>query len=418
MEIVEALTDPSGVEPWRLGEEELRSAVVELTTHLRAAEALRLRLLADVDRRGAGTATGAASTARWYAGATRTSTGLSANLVELARALTRVPDTAAELDRGAVSVDHAREVVAALDALPEVDDAGETRDACQQALLATAAVDDPLAVRRTGLEMLARAQVDSLEDAEERAVERRELRISRAPVNGMVRLSGLLDTEGAEAVLAALSPLAAPDPAADGTPDPRTSPRRAADALVELASRALGGGRLGTEGCVRPHVTLTVDAERLVHGAAADPSRPLPQLAHLGAVSDAAARRWCCDAEVTPVSLDAELAPLDVGRSTRLVTGGLRRALVARDRGCAFPGCGRPSSWTHAHHVVHWADGGVTALHNLALLCGHHHRAVHHRGWEVTIGEDRHPWFTPPAWVDPRREPRPSHARRDVPAAV
>ena len=34
--------------------------------------------------------------------------------------------------------------------------------------------------------------------------------------------------------------------------------------------------------------------------------------------------------------------PLDVGRAMRTIPPAIRRALVARDRGCAFPGCNRP----------------------------------------------------------------------------
>lgn len=412
VELLEAVTDPGAVEPWRLADADLLALTVELTTHLHRVEALRLRLLADADRRGSAVATGAASTGRWLAGATRTSPGAATRLVALARDLHRVPATAAALGTGEVSVEHAREVVAALGQLPTtLDDA--TRQACEHALLTTALLDDPLAVRRTGLELLVRAQSDALEDVEERAVARRELRIAPSPVDGMVRLTGHLDAEGAETLLAALSPLAAPEPGHDGTPDPRTSSRRAADALVTLARRALDAGAVGVEACVRPHVTLTVDAGTLATGHG-----PLPQLTHLGAVSDGAARRISCDAEVTRTTLDGEGVPLDVGRTTRLVTGGLRRALVARDQGCAFPGCGRPPSWCEAHHVVHWCDGGVTALANLVLLCGHHHRAVHHRGWDVWWGADRHPWFRPPAWVDPERRPRPSHARRHAVVAA
>ena len=55
----------------------------------------------------------------------------------------------------------------------------------------------------------------------------------------------------------------------------------------------------------------------------------------------------------------------------------MRRALIARDGHCRFPGCDRPRAWCNGHHVVHWADGGVTALANLILLCRRHHRAVH-----------------------------------------
>ena len=63
----------------------------------------------------------------------------------------------------------------------------------------------------------------------------------------------------------------------------------------------------------------------------------------------------------------------------------LRRALLHRDQGCRFPGCGLP--FGEGHHVRHWAQGGPTMLSNLALLCRRHHRAVHEEGYQV----DRQP---------------------------
>jgi 5-methylcytosine-specific restriction endonuclease McrA len=82
--------------------------------------------------------------------------------------------------------------------------------------------------------------------------------------------------------------------------------------------------------------------------------------------------------------------PLDVGRKTAVVPAGLRRAVVARDGGCRFPGCGRPQSWCDTHHVRHWVDGGQTALDNLVLLCRRHHRLVHDRfGVEMIDGRAR-----------------------------
>ena len=93
-------------------------------------------------------------------------------------------------------------------------------------------------------------------------------------------------------------------------------------------------------------------------------------------ISRGALRRIACDANVIPVVLGSAGQPLDIGRSTRLVPQGLRRALIARDEGCAFPGCDRPPSWC-AHHPIHWADGGPTSLRNLVLLCVHHHNRMH-----------------------------------------
>lgn len=84
----------------------------------------------------------------------------------------------------------------------------------------------------------------------------------------------------------------------------------------------------------------------------------------------------------------------------------MRRAVIARDRHCSFPGCHRRPGRCHAHHVEHWLDGGPTALDNLTLLCRFHHHVVHHGGWQVAMVGGR-PWFTPPRWIDPAQLPRP-----------
>ncbi|WP_261576578.1 HNH endonuclease signature motif containing protein, partial [Frankia gtarii] len=129
-----------------------------------------------------------------------------------------------------------------------------------------------------------------------------------------------------------------------------------------------------------PHLTVTIDWNTLL-ATGTQPALtiwglPLPR---------SVLARLSCDAEISRIILDPAGIPLDVGRSTRVVPPQLRRALVARDRGCSFPGCDRPPSWCEAHHVTHWTHGGVTALHNLTLLCGHHHRQVHHDGWTIVF---------------------------------
>ena len=75
-------------------------------------------------------------------------------------------------------------------------------------------------------------------------------------------------------------------------------------------------------------------------------------------------------------------AVLDIGRRSRRPNAAIMRALWIRDQGCVHPGCGRRRR-LHAHHILHWAHGGLTALHNLVLLCGFHHRAVHRE--EISI---------------------------------
>jgi hypothetical protein len=50
------------------------------------------------------------------------------------------------------------------------------------------------------------------------------------------------------------------------------------------------------------------------------------------------ARQIACDAQVIPMVLNSPSQPLDIGRSTRVISTPIRRALVERDGGCTFPG--------------------------------------------------------------------------------
>ena len=99
---------------------------------------------------------------------------------------------------------------------------------------------------------------------------------------------------------------------------------------------------------------------------------------HLGPLlSDADRRYLTCDA-TCEVWFERAGQPIGAGRSTRLISRRLRRALEYRHPSCAVPGCGATRG-LHAHHIVHWEDGGATELDNLVLLCPFHHR-LHHRG--------------------------------------
>ena len=81
--------------------------------------------------------------------------------------------------------------------------------------------------------------------------------------------------------------------------------------------------------------------------------------------------------------------PLDTGTPTSLITGGLRRAVITRDRHCAFPGCDIPPNACQVHHIKERAKGGQTSLGNLVLLCAFHHLiAVHQWGWTLTLHAD------------------------------
>ena len=98
-------------------------------------------------------------------------------------------------------------------------------------------------------------------------------------------------------------------------------------------------------------------------------------------VSAATHERLSCDASVVVMRHDADGSVLDVGRKTRSIPPAIRRALMARDPRCQFPGC--TARRCDAHHLTHWAHGGATSLDNLVHLCRFHHRLVHEGGYRI-----------------------------------
>ncbi len=183
--------------------------------------------------------------------------------------------------------------------------------------------------------------------------------------------------------------------------DPRDHGARMFDALVQLARIAQATGALPDCHGGVPQVVMTMDYDDLRDGLGRATTTMGEEL------DPATVRRLACDADLIPGVLGADGRVLDVGRTQRLVTAAIWVALVLRDQHCAFPGCRRPPVMCHAHHVVHWVDGGATSLDNLVLLCGAHHRIIHGTPWQLRLGTAGRPEFRPPGsdtWVaDPGR---------------
>ena len=197
--------------------------------------------------------------------------------------------------------------------------------------------------------------------------------------------------------------------AADARRDSATEPEEgtgAEDAWIPSPRRSDAGDHASrrADRPGRALLTITMD-HRWLSRALADHGRY--GLLDSGArVHPGTLRRWACDAEIVPMVLGSRSEPLDVGRGQRTASDAIRRALNVRDGGCAFPGCSRRPRRCQAHHVDHWLDGGDTALDNMCLLCRFHHQLIHHGYWSVQIVDGR-PWFTPPEFLDPERQPRP-----------
>jgi len=181
--------------------------------------------------------------------------------------------------------------------------------------------------------------------------------------------------------------------------DDRSMAERQAEALADVCGYVLDHGDVPECGGHRPHLNVLIRLEDLENRAR------VACLDFGGPVAPESLRMLCCDAAVVPIVLTGKGQPLDVGRATRAIPDGLRRAVAARDRGCAHPGCGRPVSWTHCHHIVPWELGGETKLSNLVMLCAAHHRQIHSTEWVVRI-RDGLPEFIPPKWLDFEQRPR------------
>ncbi len=394
----EGLDQLAGAELWGLSGGELTGAVLELHRLECRVQAEKLRLVAEVDVRGAAVELGAPSTASWLTWGLRMHPGAAKRAVRDARALHtdpagplvpmavdeadedpaqpgRLAVTRAAFASGSLSGEQVSEIVTALDDLPvEVD--RETRARGEVFLVDQARTQGPHQLAKLAkrlLHTLDPARGDRLELLERAQSAGQGLTITKKSRGGF-RLRGELDDELGATLLTALDPLAAPRPATDGTPDPRSVPARYADALADLLQIALSSGKMPTSGGARPTVVVTVDLATLRRelGTAAG------ELRWAGPISAEAARRLACDAGIVPAVLGAAGEPLDVGRLSYPVTAAIRRALEARDGGCAFPGCHRPPAWCAAHHILHWANRGITAMSNLVLLCDRHHVVVHH----------------------------------------
>lgn len=384
-----ALEELAGEDLASVPDEELAEGLRELERATGALEAERARRVAEIARRRRYAEQGYLSAAPYLRDLLGVSASRAARYLRWARALSRMPRAAAALVRGDVGTQAAEVLMRAAEAHPEPYARSED-------LLVRIAAELPVGdLVRAVAHFAALADAGAPEREAERRFVARRLHVSPT-LDGMVRIDGDLDPETGQVVLAALR--AEVDAQVRGPEDHRTPAQRRADALAEICRGYLDRTDRPTVGGERPHVLVTVDLAALVRSA---PGRC--QLADGGPISPEQARRLACDAGVSRVITDGPSQVLDLGRRTAVVPPGLRRALVVRDGGCAFPGCGRPPGWCDAHHVVHWADGGPTALANLVLLCRPHHRLVHH-GFRVGMREGR-PVFHHPDGTEMVRRP-------------
>ncbi|MQA13969.1 MAG: DUF222 domain-containing protein [Pseudonocardiaceae bacterium] len=342
-----------------LGDGQLQDRLRVVESVSRQAHALGLDLVAEVEARNLAGQAGFGSTKRMLAGIL----GLShseararvahAEAVAPRRALTgealppHCPATAAGLAAGRIGVGQLRVIAETMATVPDSVSAAD-REWAEAHLAEWAPRLDPAALGRLATRVLAFLDPDGPEPAaDDIPAPSGALRLRDRRRNGGVGFEGWLDGEHGPALRELIERLAMPRPAAEGVPDPRGVEQRQADALVEVCDLARSAEQAPTSAGEPPHLTITMDLNMLIDGIGA------AALDYGTFLSAGDARRWACDAKIIPMVLRGDSEPLDVGRAMRTVPTGVRRALIVRDRGCAFPGCGRPPSRCSAHHVRH-----------------------------------------------------------------
>jgi hypothetical protein len=381
----------AAVSPSVLSEDEVTAGIEAAAVVEAQAAALRLRLMAEADRRRLAQRAGATGTDAWVARLTGSTRSAMAGGLWLAHRLQeRYHLTAGAFADGGINQAQARAVVTAAEALPaEVDE--DQRRSAEAGLVAKAVAGmDARRLRQAGRRMLDRVSRE-LADVHEAAQLRREERRAEAETfmelhdNGDGTFSGkftIPELHG-QMLRTALERLTSPQ---------RLSRNKAGEVVVD-ESLPGGGPRLNvyermglglcelvehlpTAACggfarVGATVIVTLPYQRLLDGLAS------ARLDTGVAVSAGEARRLACNAGIVPAVLGSRGEPLDLGREVRLHTAAMRRAAALVHDTCAVEGCERPFAWCDMHHPDPWSRGGPTSVANSLPLCGFHHRRAH-----------------------------------------
>ena len=411
--------------------EQLEDAIAELSAHIQAATYRLLCLVRDFDQREGWASGEFVSCAHWLAWRTGDDLVTAREKVRVARALSSLPRISAAFAQAELSYSKVR-------AMTRVATATNEQDLLVMGREATASQLERVvrAVRRAPPLQLEQAQLQ---------YDSRQLHYHTND-QGMLELQARLCPEAGALVIKALEAATealdsrgedkeqgAEDEASAKHPSVRVHSfsQRQADALVLLAESALDHDLACGSHADRYQVVVHVNAETLttkkrLSSARVDADPQVAAELQVAAESQVAteknsaegsgqselengvglcaetSRRLTCCSSLVPLTEDKDGNPLHVGRRTRRPSAALDRALKSRDRGCQFPGCTH-TRYVEAHHIVHWANGGKTALDNMVLLCSHHHRAVHELGFSVTRNEQGALVF-----LSPRGTPLPS----------
>lgn len=373
---------------------QLRQLTLQMEHLRRVLDAAEHHALAELDRRRHTDLRCGAATSKWLAHSASLPAGVARARLALAKRLADDPDLAPvadAVDRGQIGTDHARVLAGAVNprnatilgpVLGDLIDAAAAMvfDVWKRHVEHLAALTDPDGPHDPDGDVLANT-------------------LTLSPSTDFLLVRGELVGERAVTVADVLNSVAdelfhqfARDAEQSGgaiVAPPRST--LMALALEEVCRRAIAVDPASTS---KPRVeaTLTIHATR--NGDHLDIWAVHHRL--LGPLPIEQVPTFLCDATFYSVVLDSLGLPTDLGRDLRHPTAAQRRALVARDGCCTFPGCDAHLGWLDAHHIREWHRDGPTDLDNLVLVCRRHHRVAHRRGWSLTLDADGWTRWTAP----------------------
>ncbi|WP_294946749.1 HNH endonuclease signature motif containing protein [uncultured Microbacterium sp.] len=294
------------------------------------------------------------------------------------------PTTLDAWESGRITRGHVRIIVDAGRVVPAERRAGFEAEAVRMCVS-----DTPNRVR-AAVEILAERSAErSFTERHREAAACRRVRVVPA-ADGMSDLVATLPTVVAEGVMDRLTQQAMVivDARADDDgrgDDVRTTDQVRADVLSDLlltgapaldpTARADGPGALGA---IRAQVQVIVPALTLL-----DADDGPADLVGRTPVDADTARALAAKAptltRILTDPVDGTVIAVDRYRTAQ----SQRRFLRARDQHCRFPGCRRAAIRCEIDHTVDHAQGGPTALWNLAHLCQRHHSMKQFTSWRV-----------------------------------
>jgi hypothetical protein len=411
-ELSAAVAECAGASLSCLADDDLLTVTREVEVAQRRLAALEHRLVAEVEERNLPGKHLMRSTGAFLAGVLNLSAREASQRVRHAyhlgpritvtgdRLPPLLPVTAAVRAEGLISAQHVSVIITTINKLPTTLPVPEIAQA-EQFLVEQAQQFDP-----SVLAGIARQLLDTLNPDGTLADEARQQRhrlLSLVPSgDGMHRLTADLDAGTAALAMTVLHALAAPQTSEEGDRDERSYGQRMHDAFRAVLKLALRSGELPRSGGVPATVLITMTAEQF------QTRTGLASTSYGQRMAVDQALRIADQASVAWVVHNSQGGILNYGTTQRLATGKQTLALIARDRGCTFPGCTAPPEWTEKHHIRAWKDGGQTDIDNLCLICDYHHDNHLQQGWTITMCNGQ-PYYRPPKWKDPAQKPVRNH---------